>query len=170
MSLAIALALAAAAMPPSTPDLGKREGACRPNEPGPALLIDVVGLKDRSGLLRAELYPAVDGDFLADDNVLIAAGKTFARVDMAVPHSGPVRLCIRVPRTGRYALSLLHDRNANLKFDLSDDGIGFPGNPTLGWSKPRADKAAFQAGPGLTTIEIRLNYRRGLAMRPLEDR
>lgn len=165
-----ALLAAAAVLLPSSPDLGKREGACRPNEPGPAVMIDVLGLKDRAGLLRAELYPAVEGDFLADDNVLIAAGKTFARVDMGIPATGSVRLCIRVPHPGRYALSLLHDRNANLKLDLSGDGIGFPGNPRLGWSKPHADKAAFQAGAGLTTIDIRLNYRRGLFMRPLEDR
>jgi len=165
-----AFLLLAAATLASTPDLGKREGACRPNEPGPAVLIEALGLKDRTGLLRAELYPDADGDFLADDNILIAAGKTFARVDMPVPATGPARLCIRVPRPGRYALSLLHDRNANLKFDLSTDGIGFPGNPKLGWSRPKAAKAAFDAGPGLTTVAIRLNYRRGLFMRPLEDR
>jgi uncharacterized protein (DUF2141 family) len=173
MSAILALALSAALtmpLPPSTAALGKHEGVCRPNEPGPAVLLAITGFKDRSGLLRAELYPAVDGDFLADDNVLLSQGKTFARVDIPVPASGPVELCIRVPRPGRYALSLLHDRNGNLKFDLSVDGIGFPGNPKLGWSKPGADKAAFQAGPGLTPLSIRLNYLRGLGMRPLEDR
>lgn len=163
------LAMAGAALL-STPDLGTHEGRCRTDEAGPALLIEAVGLKDRMGLLRAELYPAVDGDFLADDNVLIAAGKIFARVDMALPPSGPVRLCIRVPRPGRYALSLLHDRNANRKFDLSEDGIGFPGNPRLGWSKPKAARASVEAGRGLTPVEIRLNYRRGLSLRPLEVR
>ena len=160
----------AAAMVASTPDLGKREGQCRANEAGPALLIEAVGLKDRTGLLRAELYPAVDADFLADDNILVTAGKTFARVEMPLPATGPVRLCIRVPRAGRYTLSLLHDRNANRKLDLSVDGIGFPGNPRLGWSRPKAASAAVEAGPDLTRIEIRLNYRRGLAMRPLEVR
>lgn len=164
------IAIAMAAVMVSTPDLGKREGQCRTPEPGPALMIDAVGLKDRTGLLRAELYPAVDGEFLADDNKLLAAGKTFARVDMPLPASGAVRLCIRVPRPGRFALMLLHDRNADLKFELSSDGVGFPGNPRLGWTKPRAAEAIVQAGPALTPVEIRLNYRRGLAMRPLEDK
>lgn len=154
----------------STPDLGKREGRCRPDETGPAIIVDAVGLKDRRGLLRLELYPDNDADFLADDNLLLSAGKSFARIDLPVPSAGPARLCIRVPRPGGYALSLLHDRNANLKFDLSGDGIGFPGNPRLGWSRPRAAQAAITAGPGITHIEIRLNYRRGLAMRPLEDK
>ncbi len=164
----IAVVLASATLA-SSPMLGKAEGACREGETGPAILVEAVGLKDREGLLRLELYPARDGDFLGDDNLLIAAGKTFARVDMPVPKNGAARLCIRVPRAGNYALSLLHDRNSNLKFDLSNDGIGFPGNPRLGWSKPKAAVATVTAGAGLTRIAIRLNYRHGLFMRPESD-
>ena len=33
----------------STPDLGKAEGQCRPGEKGPAVLITLIGLKDRAG-------------------------------------------------------------------------------------------------------------------------
>jgi uncharacterized protein (DUF2141 family) len=154
----------------SSPDLGVAAGVCRAGEKGPAFLVHVEGLKDRQGRLRAELYPPREGDFLADDNILVAAGKTFARVDMAPPASGPVILCIRVPGAGAYTLSLLHDRNANRKFDLSTDGIGFSGNPRLGWSKPSAASATIAAGAALTPITIRLNYRRGLGLRPLEDR
>jgi uncharacterized protein (DUF2141 family) len=98
--------------------------------------------------------------------VLVQAGKTFARVDVPVPASGPARLCIRVPRAGSYTLSLLHDRNANLKFDFRSDGIGFPGNPRLGWSKPKAAQATMAAGAGLTHVEIRLNYLHGIMMQP----
>ncbi len=147
---------------PSTPDLGKAEGQCRPGETGPAVIVVAVGLKDRKGLLRAELYPPNDPDFLADDNLLIMAGKTFRRVEVAVPQSGPAQLCIRVPGPGYYTLSLLHDRDGNRKFGLSTDGIGFPGDPRLGLSQPKAAVARFVAGPGLTTVTIRLNYRHGL--------
>ncbi len=152
----------------SSPELGTHEGRCRPGEAGPAILVDVAGLRDRKGLLRLELYPANDDDFLADDNVLLSAGKAFARVDAPVPETAAVRICIKVPRPGSYALSLLHDRNANRRFDLAGDGIGFPGNPRLGWSRPSAQRAAVQAGSGVTHVGIRLNYRRGLSMRPLE--
>ena len=155
---------------PSTSDLGTIEGRCRRGETGPAIMIEVVGLRDRRGLLRLELYPANDDDFLADDNVLIAAGKSFARVDAPLPEAGPIRLCIRAPRPGSYALALLHDRNANRRFDLSGDGVGFPGNPRLGWSRPRAARATLLVGAGITHAEIRLNYRRGLTMRPLEGK
>jgi uncharacterized protein (DUF2141 family) len=146
----------------STPDLGKAEGLCRPNEAGPAVIITAVGLKDRKGQLRAELYPPVDGEFLQDDNILINNGKTFRRVEISLPPSGPVTLCIRTPGPGDYTLSMLHDRDANRKFGLSTDGVGFPNNPKLGLGKPKAEVVRFRTGPGLTPISIRLNYRRGL--------
>jgi len=164
-----AMVLIAAAIV-STRSLGVAEGVCRRPEPGPAIMVSVAGLKDRAGLLRLELYPDNDADFLADDNQLMAAGKTFARADLPVPSAGPVSLCIRVPHPGRYALSLLHDRDGNLKFGMFSDGIGFPGNPRLGWSKPKAANASILAGPGITHATIVLNYRHGFGMRPLVQR
>ena len=151
-------------------DLGKAAGRCRANEPGPAALVSVIGLKDRAGLLRAELYPANDDDFLNDDKILVRQAKTFGRVEIAVPRSGPVELCIRLPGPGTYTLSLLHDRDSNRKFGLSSDGIGFPGNPRLGLSKPKAAAVAFAAGAGITILPVRLNYRQGLfSFRPLRQ-
>ncbi|WP_176594591.1 DUF2141 domain-containing protein [Sphingobium sp. EM0848] len=165
----IAAFLIAGAAIPSTPDLGKAEGQCRANENGPAFLVEVLGLKDRAGRLKLELYPANDEDFLADDNILVGAGKTFRRVEEATPASGPVQLCIRAPGPGTYALSLMHDRDSNRRFSLSIDGIGFPGNPKLGWSKPHAAAAKATVGSGPTRIAIKMNYRRGLfSFGPLE--
>ncbi|WP_340316416.1 DUF2141 domain-containing protein [Rhizorhabdus argentea] len=164
----IAATLAAMAAIASTPSLGTEEGRCRSPEPGPAFEVMVAGLKDRSGELRLELYPDNDADFFADDNKLLAAGKTFARVIVAPPAAGAVEMCIRAPHPGRYALMLLHNRNAGRKFDLTHDGVGFAGNPRLGWSKPRAASAAAVAGPGLTRLTIILNYWHGLSMRPVE--
>lgn len=151
----------------STPDLGTAEGRCRPNELGASFLVNVEGLKDRTGKLKLEVYPARDPDFLADDNILISAGKVFRRVEQPVPASGPVQLCVRLPTAGRYAVSLLHDRDGDRKFGWRIDGIGFAGNPKLGWSKPAASAASAVARPGPTQIEIVMNYRRGLGMRPI---
>lgn len=160
--IGLPLLIAAGAAIPSTPDLGKAEGRCRPGESQSAFIVEVRGLKDRRGRLKLELYPDNDADFLEDDNKLVAAGKPFRRVEVDVPRVGPVELCIRAPGPGVYALSLLHDRDSSRRFSVSVDGIGFAGNPRLGLSKPRADAASAVVGSTPTRIAIVLNYRRGL--------
>lgn len=167
VAIVAALLLVAAKPVPSTPSLGKAEAACRANEAGPALLVTAAGLKDRKGLLRVELYPDNDADFLADDNVLINAGKTFRRTDLDLAPGITPTLCLRVPAPGRYALSLLHDRDRNLRFSIFGDGIGFSGNPKLRRSKPKVASALVVAGPGLTRVTITMNYLRGLSFSPL---
>jgi len=151
----------------SSPDLGKAEGKCRPDESGPAFLVDVVGLKDRVGKLKLEVYPANDADFLADDNLLISQGKTFRRVEEVLPKADNVQLCVRVPGPGPYTLTVLHDRDGNRKFGWTIDGIGFGSNPRLGWSKPKAAAARVVAGNGPTRISVVMNYRSGLGVAPL---
>jgi uncharacterized protein (DUF2141 family) len=151
-----------AALASSNQELGKAEGRCRPGETGPALLVSAVGLKDHSGNLKLEVYPANDKDFLQDDKILIAQGKTFRRVEEAVPPTGTPTICIRVPGPGTYGVSLLHDRDGNHKFNLSGDGVGFAGNHKLSWSKPKAAASSVVAGAGLTRVPIVLNYRQGL--------
>lgn len=147
---------------PSTPDLGKAAAQCSANETGPAVLIRVEGLKDRQGNIKAELYPSNDEDFLADDNLLVMAGKPFRRVEFPLPQAGDVTACMRIPGPGAYSVIIMHDRDANRKFGLSIDGIAFPGNPKLGLSRPKAAAARLEAGNGLTRIAVRMNYRRGL--------
>ena len=169
MTMSMLLLAAAAAAAPasgkavaSSPALGTTEGRCRADESGPAFLITLAGIKDRRGRVKVELYPPNDEDFLGDDNVLIAAGKTFRRVEAAVPATGPVTLCVRAPAPGDYTMTVLHDRDSNGKFSFTVDGAGFPNDPKLGVSKPKASKATTRAGSGVTRITITLNYWRGL--------
>ncbi|MDE2562654.1 MAG: DUF2141 domain-containing protein [Sphingomonadales bacterium] len=161
--------LLVAANVPSSPDLGKAEAKCRPGETGPALLVTVAGLKDRRGNIKLEVYPSNDKDFLQDDNVLINEGKTFRRVEVPVPATDPVVLCARIPGPGAYSVSVLHDRDGNRRFGWTVDGIGFSGNPRLGWSKPKAEKARVIAGAGLTRLTVVMNYRHGLGVAPLKQ-
>ena len=151
---------------PSSPDLGKAEGRCRAGESGPALIVSVVGLKDRVGRLKLEVYPSNETDWLQDDNILLYHGKTFRRVEEEVPQGGTPSLCIRVPGPGAYSVMLLHDRDSNHKFSFRIDGVGFGGNPRMGWGKPKAAAARVVAGPGLTRVSIVLNYFHGLGMSP----
>ena len=91
VALALSSPVIASAQVPSSPSLGVAEGRCRAGEAGPALLITATGLKDRGGTMKAEVYPANDNDFLSDDNVLVNAHKTFRRVVIDVPNTGPVQ-------------------------------------------------------------------------------
>ena len=160
-----------AATIPSSPDLGIAEGRCRANETGPSFLVNIDGLRDRRGQLKLEVYPANDTDFLADDNILISAGKTFRRVVVAVPQTGRPQLCVRLPAAGTYSVTVLHDRNSDRRFSLSSDGVGFAGNPRLGFSRPSAAAASARAGAGPTSLAITMNYRRGLlGFGPIEQR
>lgn len=160
--IALLTLLGAAALMPSSPTLGTAAGTCRAGESGPSIMIDVTGLADRDGRLRAELYPDNDRDFLQDDNVLLSAGKTFRRVAAPLPPEGPVRLCLRAPAPGRYALVVVHNRSGGHAFSLLHDGIGFAGNPVLGHAAPKAAAARVVVGAGPTPATIVMNYRRGL--------
>ncbi|MBU6206672.1 MAG: DUF2141 domain-containing protein [Alphaproteobacteria bacterium] len=141
--------------------LGKVNAQCRLAEPGPAVWVNVVGLKDRTGLLKMEVYPSVEGDFLGDDTNLVNAGKTFRRVEMPVPATGMVTLCTRLPGAGAYSIVVLHDRNANHKFDKFSDGIGFSGNPKLHMRAPTAAETRWVANGGRGSMTIVMNYWHG---------
>lgn len=137
---------------------------------GPAIQATIVGLKDRTGGVALELYPANAADFLKGDRALIAEGKTFRRVRAATPAAGPVVLCIRVPRPGRYALLFAHDRDGRPKFSFWRDGAGFPGAVRIGRARPKLAQAAIDVGAGVTAVTIRAQYLRGLGgFGPLGD-
>jgi uncharacterized protein (DUF2141 family) len=160
--LAAALPLLTAAFIPSSPELGTAEAQCRPGEQGPALMVDVEGLKDHAGRLKIEVYPGFEGEFLEDDNKLVMAGKPFRRIDEPAPNERNTRICVRIPGPGRYGVMVLHDRDSNHRFNWQHDGVGFSDNPKLGWSQPKAAAVAFNAGPGITPLRIIMNYRNGL--------
>lgn len=165
VGLALASSSSAAVSP--SPSLGKEAAACSANEGGPALMLAVDGLKDRKGLLRVELYPATEADFLAPDFKLVNAGKTFGRVDVEPIPSGVVSICVKVPKPGRFAISVLHDRDRNLKLGIFGDGAGFPSAVKLGRTKPTLAMGTVSAGAGLTKVGIRMQYLRGFGFSPL---
>jgi uncharacterized protein (DUF2141 family) len=157
----IAAALIMAASPAGAQVLGTDAAACSPGG-GPAILAQATGLKDRKGRIKLELYPATADDFLKDDDNLVAEGKTFRRVWANMPASGPVNVCIRVPRPGRYALLVTHDRDGKNKFNFFQDGAGFVGTAKLGMSRPKVDQAIIDVGNGTTERSVRMQYLHGL--------
>lgn len=141
--------------------LGSDADACIGRR-GPAIEVPVTGLKDRTGDLKLELYPATDADFLKDDRDLRAQGKVFHRIRVPTPESGAVTLCVRVPRPGTYALFFTHDRDGKNKFNFWADGAGVPSNRKLGRAKPQLDQATVVVGNGITRVPIRAQYLRGV--------
>lgn len=163
----IGLALLAAALPGTAPAgaeppvLGGDAAACASG--GPAVLATVTGLKDRTGELKLELYPATEEDFLKDDHDLIREGKVFRRVRVPTPPAGAVAMCMRVPRPGRYALLFTHDRDGKNKFSIWSDGAGFATNQKLGRSRPKLAQAIVDVPAGVAQVTIRAQYLRGLS-------
>lgn len=157
ISLAVATVWPAAATAQRA--IGSDAVACATG--GPAIRVVVTGLKDRTGDLRLELYPATEDDFLKDDRDLIREGKVFRRVVVDTPATGTVTLCIRVPRPGRYALFFAHNRDGRNKFNFWSDGAGIPSNQKLGRAKPPLARAIIDVPAGVVTSEIRAQYLRG---------
>ncbi|WP_174291773.1 DUF2141 domain-containing protein [Sphingomonas bacterium] len=152
----LALAPVALSSPALAAPLGPDAAACEANKP--AILATVVGLKDRSGIIKLELYPPTPEDFTRDDHDLIAEGKTFRRVTVSPPAAGAVSLCIRVPGPGRYALLMTHNRDGQNKFRYTIDGAGLPGNKKIGMSKPKVGAAIVEVGAATLPLTIRAQY------------
>lgn len=132
-----------------------------PTKAAPAALVTVTGFKDRSGNLRLQYYTGDKASYLA-------SGRYLRRQELRVTPAGAMAVCITLPAPGAYAMVALHDRDADGKLSIWSDGIGFSNNPRLGLSKPPAARTLAGFGPGVTPITIVLNYRQGLAVRPLK--
>lgn len=157
-ALAATAAAAAAILAPAATaaPLGPDAAACEAGHP--AILAAIVGLKDRKGIVKLELYPATQADFTRNDTDLIAEGKTFRRVTVAPPATGPVSLCIRVPGPGRYALLMTHNRDGRNKFKYTIDGAGLPANKRIGLAKPKVGGAIVEVGEKTLPLTIRAQY------------
>ena len=153
------LLLAAGAAPAPAQD--PVDGSCAIGS-GPRLYVNIDGLKDRSGRLKLELYPPNEEDFLKDDRDLKREGKPFRRVWADTPATGTVRMCIRAPRAGQWAILLTHDRDGKNKFNFWRDGAGFPSNQRLGRSRPKVRQALVNIPAQGGQITIHAQYLKGL--------
>lgn len=160
-TLAAALCAVLSAATASAEVIGADAAACRSGH-GPAIQVNIAGLKDRTGEIWLELYPNSEADFLRDDTDLMKEGKTFRRTRGRLPASGDTAICVRVPRAGRYALLVRHNRTGKDTFSFWTDGVGFPSNRAIGRSRPKFAQALIDAGAGVTTADIRMQYLHGL--------
>lgn len=168
MSMVIA-ALLLGGMPLQTNRLDPFEGGCAIAQ-GPMIQVHVEGLKDRTGRLKVELYPANEEDFLRDDTELLELRKPFRRVWAQIPASNPATICIRAPYAGKWAMLVTHDRDGRNKFNFWKDGAGFPKNNRLGRVRPKLNQALIDVPAQGGQLTVKLQYLRGLGgFGPLTD-
>jgi uncharacterized protein (DUF2141 family) len=120
---------------------------------GPAIQVNVRGIKGLAGKVRVQSYPATQSAWLAK-------GRWLHRIEARASASS-LNFCVPVSASGKYAIAVRHDKNANGKTDITSDGGGFSNNPSinvLNLGKPAVGKVAFAAGPGVTTITVNMKY------------
>lgn len=162
---AAALALAAlaglavpanlAAQPKFTNLIPNDMSRCAPGA-GPAVRVEVSGIKSAEGLIIVRAYHARESDWLKSK-------KYFAKIHEPA-RKGRMTLCVPVPTAGgQYAIAVQHDVKGNYSTNFSTDGAGMSNNPevktVLGIPRsPPLEKVAFPVGQGVTTIAITMRY------------
>ncbi len=153
------LAFALAAQPGAAQAaLGPDAAACRGR--GPAILVNVSGFKARAGNIRVNVYGS-------DPSKFLARGQYVRQINLPVTRAGNMPVCVAVRQPGRYAVAVRHDvdRDGN---DWGDGG-GFSRNPNLSLTslRPAYRNVAFDVGQSVQSVNIVLNYRFGLSIRPV---
>ena len=152
------LGLAAATAPLAAQTLGVKidndMSLCAPGK-GPAVRLEISGLKSSNGNLFVRTYRARESDWLKSRRYI-------HRVD-TVPRKGTTTVCVPLPSAGDYAIVVQHDANGNRSKDFSSDGAGMSNNPEiktfLGIPRPPGlDKTRFRAGDGVTRLAIEMKY------------
>lgn len=124
-------------------------GKCAAVDGMARIKVKVVGLGSEEGNLRVQAYSDNPDEFLE---------KGFKVMRLDIPASDDRDICVPMPRAGKYAIVLLHDRNANGSADIFTEGFGFSRNPSLGLSKPDHADVVTHIPEGVTSLKIELKY------------
>jgi uncharacterized protein (DUF2141 family) len=162
LRLVLPAALAAMLVSHSVADasvLGPDAGRCTAGS-GPAMLVRILGLKNREGNVRARTYEGNTPSRWFNKKY------TLKRTEVPVPANGSVEICMPVAQPGAYVVDVRHDTNSDGKSDRAD-GAGASGNPEMSLfsfllgRKPPASKVVVQVGAGVTTIAVQMKYLSG---------
>lgn len=142
--------------------LGPDAAACKSD--GPAMLVHINGLKQRTGNIRVQSYGGNPSRYFDK-------GTYLRRIDIPVPASGPIDVCVPVPDNGVYAVSVRHDVDSSGKTGPSDGG-GMSGNPRMSLldvifkrkPKPAEVQVTVQ---GITRVPVTMNYVREGSFGPI---
>ncbi|MFS0736057.1 DUF2141 domain-containing protein [Sphingomonas sp. 1P06PA] len=154
-------AAGAVVVPAQAAVFGPDAAACARGGGEAAVLVNVEGFKQRSGMLRVQVYGDNPADFLAK-------GRKLKRIDVPVSRTGPMAVCVALPQPGQYAVAVRHDVDGNGKSGWNDGG-GFSRNPRISLTslKPDYREVAIPVGRGVREVGVVLNYRQGLSIKPI---
>jgi uncharacterized protein (DUF2141 family) len=127
-------------------DMSRCQGA------GPAVRVNVSGIKNASGTVRAQIYHGTEGDWLE-------SGRWLYRIEQPA-RAGSMSFCLPVPASGSYAVAVRHDANGNGRTDITSDGGAMSNNPSiniLNLGRPSVRRTRFEVS-GVTTININMRY------------
>ena len=131
-----------------------RADACAPDAKT-SLEISVSDIRAPIGNITITIYPGIKNRFLKK------RGKISR---LRVKAMSPVTIaCMPVPSSGTYAVVLYHDENEDGEFNLSmigvpQEGYGFSNNATGFLGPPSYDAVKFNAGEGITHLDISVRY------------
>jgi uncharacterized protein (DUF2141 family) len=122
----------------------------------PSILVKVTGLKSRSGKVRVRTFGGSPDTYFDKT-------KALKRLELPVPASGPIDICMPVSGPGVYAVDVRHDANNNGKTDRAD-GAGASGNPQVSLidiifkRKPPARQVQVIVGNGTAVVPVQVKY------------
>ena len=156
IAASLALSTALLAMPASAANAGQKISndlsRCQTGN-GPAVLVNLSGVKASSGKVRVQSYRGTKAEWLKK-------GAWLSRIE--VPASaGDMTFCVPVPSSGVYGIAVRHDVNGNGKTDISKDGGGMSNNPSINifnLGKPSYKKTALSVGDEVKSIRIKMKY------------
>jgi uncharacterized protein (DUF2141 family) len=146
--------------------LGPDASICGANSSS-AVLVKITGLKSRVGAVRARTFLGANPKGWFDKKMALK------RTEVRVPATGPIEICMAVPKPGGYVVDVRHDANSDGKTDKAD-GAGASGNPDISLfsfllgKKPPASKVVVNVGTGVTTINVLVKYVQGGSFKPVQ--
>jgi uncharacterized protein (DUF2141 family) len=159
--VALSVAAAAAFVPavPAPAAVGPHAKLCAAGRP--AVLARVSGFKIPRGTLSVKLY--------ASNSKFLEKGAYLRKVEVPVTRAGAIDVCVPVPSSGRYALSVRHEVTGEKS---RADGGGFSGNPKLSLfdvllkRKPDLNSVSFVVNGSTRVVPVTLMYLQGGSLRP----
>jgi uncharacterized protein (DUF2141 family) len=126
----------------------------------PAILARVSGFKAATGTVAIKLYQS--------GPKFLEKGAYIRKVEVPVTRTGPIDVCVPVPASGRYALSVRHEVTGDKS---RADGGGFSGNPNMSLidlalkRKPKAEQVTFSVTDSTRVVPVVLKYLQGGSLR-----